>query len=61
MIVNFYKVKANNYRDMELLAIKNIDPPVAGMFVEIGGQKFKIIQIVYKVELGEYAALMIRV
>lgn len=31
MIVNFYKVKVNNYRDMELLATKNIEVPYIGM------------------------------
>ena len=61
MIVNFYKVKVNNYRDMELLATKNIEVPYIGMGVDFNGQRFKVVHVVYSLNTGEYAALMARV
>lgn len=61
MIVNFYKVKVNNYRDMELLATKNIEVPYIGMGVDFNGQRFKIVHVIYSLNTGEYAALITRV
>ena len=61
MIVNFYKVKVNNYRDMELLATKNIEVPYIGMGVGFNGQRFKVVHVVYSLNTSEYDALIVRV
>lgn len=61
MIVNFFKVRTNNYRDMELLATKNIEVPHIGMGIDFNGQRFKVIHVVYSLDTGEYAALITRV
>lgn len=61
MIVNFYKVKQDDYRHAELLVSKNIEHlPDSNMYVAYKGQCFKIVRIYFNIDDCEYHVYLIR-
>jgi hypothetical protein len=62
MIVNFYKVRSNNYRNPVLIASKNISVmPPKGTFIELSGQVFRVENILLNLDTCEYTISVVRV